>query len=224
MNLKEAFRYQNKLQRLMDEAGVILSRDRNVTKVENTALRHKVNPETEDETTLEMPDTEYAEQITQIAVFLMFLLDQRERLSRAIRAAKQSLDIDFDGEVSLNAKRQDIAAIFRHMGEIRCSENLYPGGGVGYKFNAEGNQVSYRCDLKKVTTINFDRNKVRAFASGLNKKADQISAELDRQMVITEVSYEAPFDVNDTFAEVLQWHIDTNGKCTVCPAVLGTAG
>ena len=204
MNLKEAFRYQNKLQRLMEEAQDILSREKNVTKVENTALRHKVNPEAEDETTQELPDTEYAGQITEIAVLLMFLLEEREKLSYAIRAAKQSMDMDFDGEVSLNAKRQEIADIFRRMSQIRCSENLYAGAGVGYKFNAEGNQVSYRCDLKKVTTINFDRNKVRSYASGLNKKADRISAELDRQMVNTEVSYEAPFDVNDTFAEVLQ--------------------
>lgn len=210
MNLKEAFRYQNKIQSLMDEATVILERERNVTKVENTVLRHKVNPDAEDETTVEMPDTEYAEQITEIAVFLMFLLKERERLSYAIRAAKQAMDIDFDGEASLNAKRQEIAHIFRRMGEIRCSESLYPGGGVGYKFNADGNQVSYKCDLKKVTTINFDRNKVRSYASGLSKKADQISAELDKRVVNTEVSYEAPFDVNETFAEVLQWHIDHN--------------
>ena len=210
MNLKEAFRYQNKLEYLMAEAKEILSRERNVTKVENTALRHKVNPEAEDETTLEVPETEYADQITEIAVFLMYLLNERETLSRAIRKAKKGMAIDFDGEVSLNAKRQNIADIFRRMSEIRCSEKLHPGMGVGYKFNAEGNQVSYRCDLKKVTTINFDRNKVRAYATGLSKKADRMSAELDKCTVNTEVGYEAPFDVNDTFAEVLQWHIDQN--------------
>ena len=210
MNLKEAFRYQNKIQRLMDEALMVLNRDKNVTKVENTALRHKVNPEATDETTVETPETEYAEQITDITVLLMFLLEERERLSSAIRTAKQSMDMDFDGEVSLNSKRQDIAGVFRRMSELRCSENLLPGAGLGYKFNADGNQVSYRCDLKKVTTINFDRNKVRAFASLLNKKADQISAELDKRMVNTEVSYEAPFDVNDSFAEVLQWSASQN--------------
>ena len=203
MNLKEAFRYQNKLQKLMDEAQSILFHDRNVVKVENTTLRHKVNPEAEDETTLDLPETEYADKITEVAVFLMYLLGERERLSRAIRAAKQSMDMDFDGEVSLNAKRQELAAIFRHMGEIRSSENLYPGAGTGYKFNAEGNQVSYRCDLKKVTTINFDRNKVRSYATALSRRADQVSAELDKQMVNTEVDYEPPFDVNDTFSEVL---------------------
>ena len=90
MNLKEAFRYQNRLLGLMSEAQGILSWDKNVTKVENTALRHKVNPEAEDETTLETPETEYADQITQVAAFLMYLLRQREALSHAIRQAKQT--------------------------------------------------------------------------------------------------------------------------------------
>lgn len=210
MNLKEAFRYQNKLQRLMEEAQCILSREENVVKIENTALRHKVNPEAEDETTVALAETEYAEQITEVAVFLMYLLEERERLSGAIRAAKRAMDMDFDGEASLNAKRQDIAGIFRRMGEIRSSENIFSGQGHGYKFNAEGNQVSYRCDLKRVTSINFDRNKVRSYAVGLNKKADKVSAELDKQLVITQVDYEPPFDVNETFADVLQWHMDQN--------------
>lgn len=210
MNLKEAFRYQNKLEWLMGEAKAILGREQNVTKVENTALRHKVNPDAEDETTVEEPETEYADRITGIAVFLMFLLGEREKLSRAIRQAKKEMDMDFDGEVSLNAKRQNLAELFCRMGEIRCSEKMYPGLGVGYKFNAEGNQVSYRCDLKKVTTINFDRNKVRSYAAALSRKADLVSAELDRYIVNTEVAYEPPFDVNDTFAEVLGWYLEQN--------------
>lgn len=202
MNLKEAFRFQNKIQNIMAEAEGILCRDRNVTKVENTVLRHKVNPEAQDETSLELPDTEYYGQINEIAAFLMFLLNEREKLSCAICRTKQSMDIDFDGEVSMNAKRQELANIFRHMAEMRSSEKIYPGAGVGYKFNAEGNQVSYCCDLKKVTVINFDRNKVRAYASGLSKKSDLVSAELDKSMVNTQVDYAAPFDVNDGFCDI----------------------
>ena len=58
MNLKEAFHYQNKIQSFMDEAKEILDRDSNVTKVENTYLRHKVMAEAEDETVVATPDTE----------------------------------------------------------------------------------------------------------------------------------------------------------------------
>ena len=211
MNLKEAFRYQNKLQRLMDEAQDILMRERNVVKVQNTALLHKVNPEASDETTMELPDTEYAEQITSIALLLMYLLEQRRQLGYAIRDAKKALELDFDGEVSLNGKRQELANVFRRMGEIRSTETLLPGGGIGYKFNAEGNQVSYRCDLKKVTTINFDRNKVRSFAAALSQAADRTSAQLDTCLVNTQVAYEPPFDVNESFADVLQWFIEQAG-------------
>lgn len=120
------------------------------------------------------------------------------------------MEIDFDGEVSLNAKRQEIANLFRKMNEIRSSEVVLAGGGTGYKFNADGNQVSFRCDMKRVVTINYDRNKTRNYAAGLNKRSDQISAELDKAMVNTVVNYEAPFDVNDSFAEVLQWHSSQN--------------
>lgn len=56
MNLKEAFRYQNKLQSFLDEAQSILDRDANVTRVENTYLRHKVMAEAEDETVLAVPE------------------------------------------------------------------------------------------------------------------------------------------------------------------------
>ena len=56
MNLKEAFRYQNKLQSFLDDAQSILDRDSNVTRVENTYLRHKVMAEAEDEAVLAVPE------------------------------------------------------------------------------------------------------------------------------------------------------------------------
>jgi hypothetical protein len=75
MNLKEAFRYQNKLQALMDEAQSLLGRDSNVTKVQNTYLRKKVMAEAENETTIDISPTEYCEQITDVVGFLLYLLD-----------------------------------------------------------------------------------------------------------------------------------------------------
>ena len=87
MNLKEAFRYQNKLQTLMDEAQGILSCDANVTKVENTYLRHQVMAEAQDETVLIAPETEYYEQITGVAQFLLYLLEEKGKLFAALRKA-----------------------------------------------------------------------------------------------------------------------------------------
>ena len=174
MNLKEAFRFQNKLGTLMDEAQGILGREANITKVENTY--------------------------------------QREKLSKAIHAAKNALPIDMDSEVGLNAKRQEIARVLKRMADVRNSEVLINGGGTGYRFNQEGNQVTYRCDVKRVTTINFDRKVVRNFAAEMNRRADAVSAELDRCLVNSEVAYEAPFDVNDSFAEIFSAFAETQGE------------
>ena len=203
MNLKEAFRFQNRLQSLMEEAQSILGCDANITRVQNTYLRKKVMKGFENETTVEAPRTEYSEQITAVAEFLLYLLGEREKLTAAICRAKAGLDLPagLDGEVSLNARRQDIARLLRHMAGLRSSEVVLPNGGTGYCFNNEGNQVSYRCDVKRVVTINFDRNRVRKLCAELSRKADEVSSQLDAALVNTCVDYEAPFDVNDTFAE-----------------------
>lgn len=211
MNLKEAFRYQNKLQSFMDEAQEILDRDSNVTKVENTYLRHKVMAEAEDEKVVVTPDTEYYEQITGIAQFLLYLLGKKEALFAAIRKAKDALDIDMDSEVSLNAARQSIARTFKRMNDLRYSEQTIPNGGTGYRFNAEGNQISYRCDVKRVTTINYDRNVIRRELSKLNKASDETSAKLDLCLVTSTVDYEPPFDVNDSFADAFERFMEKAG-------------
>lgn len=209
MNLKEAFRFQNKLGALMDEAQSILSLDSNITKVENTFLRRKVFEGAENETVVDTPPTEFADRITELVSFLVYLMAQREALCKAIHAAKNSLPIDMDSEVGLNAKRQEIARVLKRMADVRNSEVVINDGGTGYRFNQEGNQVTYRCDVKRVTTINFDRKAVRNAAAELTRKADAVSSELDRCLVNSAVSYEAPFDVNDSFAEIFTTFADS---------------
>ena len=204
MNLKEAFRFQNKLQGLMNEAQSILQDDRNITKTQTTIFHKKVMPELENEVSVDIAPSEYADRINEIMSFLLWLLDEHEKLAKGIHNAKAALPIDMDNEVSLNSRRQQIASALRYMVDLRSSEILQPGGGMGYRFNAEGNQVSYRCDAKRVTTINFDRNKARTYALAMNRKADEISAELDRCMVNSEVDYAMPFDVNDSFSIIFE--------------------
>lgn len=212
MNLKEAFRFQNKLSALMNEAQGILGYHGNIVKVENTYLRKKVFDGAENEIVVDVPTTEFADQITDIVRFLIYLLDQCEVLSKAIRVAKNAQPIDMDSEVGLNVKRQAIATVLKTMSRVGNSEVLINNGGTGYRFNQEGNQVAYRCDVKRVTTINFDRKVVRNLAAEMNRKADAVSAALDRCTVNSEVDYEAPFDVNDSFAEIFGVYVDSLSK------------
>lgn len=211
MNLKDAFRAQNKLQVLMDEASCILQDRDNTLKVTTTHLRSKVMPEAQDAVTEEAAPSEYAEHINQVAVFLMAMLVEREKLSAAICAAKSKLPLDMDSETGLNRTRQSLAEVFRRMAVQRNSEVVVANGGSGYRFNGEGNQVSYRCDAKRVTTINFDRNKIRGMATELGRKADEVSAKLDQCLVNTAVDYALPFEINDNFDVILSDFIQRQG-------------
>ena len=204
MNLKDAFRYQNRLQAFMDETQSILGAEENVTKVKNIYLRHKVMAEAEDETILVAPETEYFDQITDVARFLVYLLDEKEKLFRAVRDAKNTLAIDLDSEVSLNVSRQSAAKTFRAMNDLRSSDQTISNGGTGYRFNADGNQVSYRCDVRRVKTINFDRNYIRSKLLELNKKSDKTSSAIDLALVTASVDYTPPFDVNCTYSEAFE--------------------
>ena len=204
MNLKEAFRFQNKIQALMDEADRVLDKDQNLTQTKNTYLRSKVMSDAADETLIEQAPSEYADRITDMANFLLWLLTERSKLSKAIRKAKNDLPIDFDGETSINACRQNIAHTFKHMADLRASEQVIANGGYGYRFNTDGVQVSYKCDVKRVTTINFDRNEIRKALAVLNRESDAMSAELDRCLVNSSVEYDTAFDVNDSFADVFE--------------------
>lgn len=203
MNLKDAFRAQNKLESVMGEADSILMDHRNVMKTVTTHLRSKVMADAQDAQTEEEAPSEYADRIDLVAAFLTAMLGEREKLCAAIHAAKASLPLDMDSEVGLNRVRQSLAATFRQMAALRSNETLLAGGGIGYRFNTDGNQVVYRCDAKRVTTINFDRNKVRGMATSLGKKSDETSAALDKCLVNTVVEYELPFDMNDNFEAIL---------------------
>lgn len=207
MNLKEAFRCQNKLQSLMYDAEEILRNRANITKVTSTNLRHKVMPEMTDETVVEIPESEYSGRITDVALFLVFLLEKKTALAAAIRKSKDQLDIDMDSETGLNSARQRIAGIFRTMNSLRASEQTIANGGTGYRFNADGNQVTYRCDVRRVTSINFDRNVIRAELGKLDRAADETSAKLDLCAVTAAVDYAPPFDVNADFADAFETYL-----------------
>ena len=60
MNMKDAFRFQNKLKALMCEATSILEDRRNIVKVKTTHLRSKVMSDAQDAVVEEAAPSEYA--------------------------------------------------------------------------------------------------------------------------------------------------------------------
>ena len=68
----------------------------------------------------------------------------------------------------------------------------------------------YRCDARQVTTIDFDRNKIRALGARFGKQADALSMEMDKCLVNTEVDYAPPFDLNDSFDTIFTDYMEKN--------------
>lgn len=207
MNLKEAFRLQNKLNELITRSEDILKVEGNIMTVTNTVLKNRVDKDAENEVTREpyrFTLFDLDGNITKLADFLMYLFDERRKLSFAIEKTKAALDIDIDAETALNSKRQEIMAVFSTMVSIRSSEHVISKGGIGYRFNAEGNQTPYKCDVRIVKTINYDRNKIKSYLKKLGRESDETSAKIDYALVSSSVDYTFPFDVNDGFVEIFE--------------------
>ena len=89
MNMKDAFRFQNKLKGLMCEATAILQDRRNIVKVKTTHLRSKVMSDAQDAVVEETAPSEYAGHANQVPFFYWHL----EIMQSKILRIKQSMPV-----------------------------------------------------------------------------------------------------------------------------------
>ena len=73
----------------------------------------------------------------------------------------------------------------------------------------DGNQVSYYYDVEVSKELAYDRNAAKRIMKDIIREADETSAKIDAAMISTMVDFEEPFDVNDTFEDVMTEFIDT---------------
>ena len=181
-----------------------LGEDANVTTVNEKHFRSRAAAGQIDET---LDVTDYTSKVyptDKVIDFLLVLIDEREKLARAIQAAKNQMEVDIDTAVDVNKKRHSAIEIFRELRQLKSSSLLRKNFGTGFIFNNDGNQTNYRYDVEVVTTIDFDRNKIRATVDKLQKKADEVSAAIDAALINTEVNYVFPFDPHASAAEILE--------------------
>lgn len=201
MNLKESYRYANYLDRLLDNAYSYLRNKGFVTTTKEEHLRTKVNSEAIDET-LEVKkpyDVDFSP--NNIIDFVVKVLNEKEKLTDAIAVAKSKTELNIDNSISMNKKKQEFVNVLNSLSNIKPSERQKNGS--GYKFNGEGNQVTYYYTVLETTTIDYDRNDVRALAKKYLKETDEISAKLDAIEINTILDFEPKYDVNSTFEEVV---------------------
>ena len=189
MNLKEAFQMQKALSRLMEEAASYLDDTDNIMTVTEKHLRSKVVPEQADESVDCSEKSRMAYNPMTVLRAWHALMEEKERLGRAITAAKTAMPLNFDTAAEENKARRRFLQTLAHMAEQRSTSKRKRGAGKGYVFNKEGNQTPYCYDIEIVRTIDYDRTAVRRMQEALAKKAADTSRAIDDALVRTEVDF-----------------------------------
>ena len=189
MNLKEAFQMQKALSRLMEEAASYLDDTDNIMTVTEKHLRSKVVPEQADEAVDCSEKSRMAYNPMTVLRAWHALMEEKERLGRAITAAKAAMQLNFDTAAEENKTRRRFLRTLAHMAEQRSESRMRRGAGKGYVFNKDGNQTPYCYDIEVVRTIDYDRNAVRRMQDVLAKTAADTSRALDEALVRTEVDF-----------------------------------
>ena len=189
MNLKEAFRMQKALSRLMEEAAAYLENTDNIMTVTEKHLRSKVVPEQADEECDCSEKSRMAYNPMTVLRAWHALMEEKERLGRAITAAKTAIPLNFDTAAEENKARRRFLQTLAHMAEQRSESRRKRGAGKGYVFNKDGNQTPYCYDIEVVKTIDYDRNAVRRMQEALAKTAADTSRAIDDALVRTEVDF-----------------------------------
>ena len=133
--------------------------------------------------------------------FVVKLIDEKQKLSNAIAEVKKSLDIDVDAAMSMNKTKQDFISVLRRMASIKPNETDKEG--TSYKFNNDGDQVSYRYPVKEVKIIDYDRNVVKGLISKYKKETDEVSTTRDRIDIMTDVDYTPVWEVDTPLEDIL---------------------
>lgn len=201
MNLKEAFRYQNFLDELLGTAYSYLNNKNFVVSTVETHLKSQVNPDAKDEVIeVQKPyDVEFTP--NDLIDFVVKVINEKEKISNIISDAKMRTEIDIDVAIALNKKKQGFARVLQSLSNIKSGEKIKNAS--DYKFNTDGNQVSYYYKINEVTQIDFDRNDVRGLYKKLLKETDEVSTKLDSILINTELDFNPSWDINDSFEECI---------------------
>ena len=89
--------------------------------------------------------------------------------------------------------------------DIKSSEGKKTGS--AYKFNVEGNQVSYKYEILTTNTIDFNRNNVNELYKKLLNKADTLSTQIESAMLQSIVRFAPLYDIHDSTTEIVEQYL-----------------
>ena len=209
MNLKEAFRYQNFLDKAINEISAYLIDGRNVTTITRLHKRKAVWDETDDVEETVMTGRKFACTVDDTVDFFRGLLSEKAGLTYAISRAKREVGFDMDAEIAINAWRQKCSGVLKCMAEIKPTTRTYNGS--SFRFNAEGNQVTYMYEVEENTELDFDKDGVKTLMRKISRAADDASTKIDQVVVQTQVMFIPLFELTDSLEDMFEKYAAHSG-------------
>lgn len=200
MNLRESFQYMNFLDGKLEEIEWKLRDTKNVVTIKETHMKSASNPNFQDEDKTIEPDIEF--EAVQLIDFMDEIMKEKAELSKAIHEAKNKAEVNLDHAISLNKAKQKQAIILKRLIDLKTKEEERRE--TAYMINNEGNQVPFYYPVKRVATINYDRNKVKKRYKAIKKECDEMSTLIDKIQINTEVVFDPKWDVSDTLEDMLE--------------------
>lgn len=200
--LREAFRYQNFLESLIQSCDSYLRNSNNTMKITEEHLRSKVMPEAQDEKKDNIADRALAVPADTLINFMFCVYLEKESLSKAINDAKIQHCADMDMDMALNKTRQRIVDRLKSVAALKNRKTTNKGS--AYCFNNDGNQVEYYYDIEVTSVPEFDRSKVKKLIQELASKSDKISTRIDYYLTSVPVNFDPCFDINSSFEELVE--------------------
>ncbi len=201
ITLKEAFRQQAFLQKLQGSCLALMDDEDFYTKKVEKHLRAKVIPGQENEE-VDVSETRH-HSMTEVVKFCSYLIVEEEKLAHAVHQAKAAMDFDLDTAVIVNKSRRRLANALKTATNFETEVTSQRGGGTGYVLDKDGKPATFSYDVETVTTIDFDRNKVKAESQTLFAASEKMSLDIDRAMLAEVVDYTPQFDPNDSLQNVM---------------------
>lgn len=200
MNLRESFQYMNFLDGKLEDIEWKLRDTKNVVTIKETHMKSASNPNFQDEDKIIEPDIEF--EAVQLIDFMDVIMKEKAELSKAIHEAKNKAEVNLDHAISLNKAKQKQAIILQRLIDLKTKEEERRE--TAYMINNEGNQVPFYYPVKRVATINYDRNKVKKRYKAIKKECDEMSTLIDKIQINTEVVFDPKWDVSDTLEDMLE--------------------
>ena len=200
MNLRESFQYMNFLDGKLEDIEWKLRDTKNVVTIKETHMKSASNPNFQDEDKIIEPDIEF--EAVQLIDFMDVIMKEKTELSMAIHEAKNKAEVNLDHAISLNKAKQKQAIILKRLIDLKTKEEERRE--TAYMINNEGNQVPFYYPVKRVATINYDRNKVKARYKAIKKECDEMSTLIDKIQINTEVVFDPKWDVFYTLEDMLE--------------------